>query len=256
MSNLPPCIGIIPARYASRRFPGKPLASIMGRPMFWHVYQRAIQCPQLDRVLLATDDERIRQSAEALNVPVVMTKTGHPSGSDRVLEAARSIDTSDESVIVNIQGDEPALAPPMISQLLEPFTRSSTLVTTLARRIGAGTAADPNMVKVVIAEGGSALYFSRTAIPWQSENTSNPTYYGHIGLYAYRKNVLERFVLLGPSHLERTEKLEQLRLLENGIHIRVVVTEYASFGVDCPEDLESVAKLMMDEQIIEEGQPK
>ena len=256
MSNLPQCIGIIPARYASRRFPGKPLASILGRPMFWHVYQRASQCPQLDRVLLATDDERIRQSAESLNVPVVMTKSDHPSGSDRVLEAARSIGTPDESVIVNIQGDEPALVPQMISQLLGPFTRASTLVTTLARRIDAGTAANPNRVKVVFAEEGSALYFSRTPIPWQSENSSNPTYYGHIGLYAYRKDVLERFVKLGPSRLERTEKLEQLRLLENGIPIRVVVTEYTSFGVDQPEDLEIVAKLMADEQPKEEMRPE
>ena len=248
MSNLPQCIGIIPARYASRRFPGKPLASILGRPMFWHVYQRASQCPQLDRVLLATDDERIRQSAESLNVPVVMTKSDHPSGSDRVLEAARSIGTPDESVIVNIQGDEPALVPQMISQLLRPFTRASTLVTTLARRIDAGTAANPNRVKVVFAEEGSALYFSRSPIPWQLENASNPTYYGHIGLYAYRKDVLERFVKLGPSRLERTEKLEQLRLLENGIPIRVVVTEHTSFGVDQPEDLESVAKLLAGEQ--------
>jgi len=254
MSNLPRCIGIIPARYASRRFPGKPLASILGRPMFWHVYQRASQCSQLDRVLLATDDERIRQSAESLNVPVVMTKLDHPSGSDRVLEAARSIDTPDESVIVNIQGDEPALAPPMISQLLGPFRQSSTSVTTLARRIDAGTAANSNMVKVVFAKGGTALYFSRAPIPWQSEKNSNPTYYGHIGLYAYRKNVLERFVKLGPSPLEQVEKLEQLRLLENGIPIHVVVTEYTSFGVDHPEDLESVAKLLAGEKAKERGQ--
>jgi 3-deoxy-manno-octulosonate cytidylyltransferase (CMP-KDO synthetase) len=254
MSNLPRCIGIIPARYASQRFPGKPLASILGRPMFWHVYQRASQCSQLDRVLLATDDERIRQSAESLNVPVVMTKFDHPSGSDRVLEAARSIDTPDESVIVNIQGDEPALAPPMISQLLGPFRRSSTSVTTLARRIDAGTAANSNMVKVVFAKGGTALYFSRTPIPWQSEKHLNPTYYGHIGLYAYRKNVLERFVRLGPSPLEKVEKLEQLRLLENGIPIQVVVTEHTSFGVDHPEDLEPVARLLAGEKANERSQ--
>ncbi len=245
-SNLPPCIGIIPARYGSRRFPGKPLAQILGRPMFWHVYHRASQCPQLDRVLLATDDERIRQLAEALNVPVVMTSADHPSGSDRILEAARTIGASEACVIVNIQGDEPALAPAMISQLLGPFAQPSMQVTTLARRINMQIADNPNVVKVVFAHDGRALYFSRALIPGRSGRATDSIYYGHIGLYAYRKHVLEQFVQWGPSRLERTEKLEQLRLLENGIPIQVVITEHASLGVDVPEDLEAVIKILSD----------
>lgn len=244
-------IGIIPARYASSRFPGKPLANILGRPMFWHVYHRASQCPQLDRVLLATDDERIRQAAESLNVPVVMTKADHPSGSDRILEAAQSLGVSDNSVIVNIQGDEPALAPQMLTQLLQPFTKPEIQVTTLARRIDVDQAADPNTVKVVFTRQGSALYFSRRPIPWQSDSSSQPIYFGHIGLYAYRREVLEQFVKWGPGRLEQMEKLEQLRLLENNIPIQVVLTEHTSFGVDHPDDLKVVTQLLTKQQAIE-----
>jgi len=212
--------------------------------MFWHVYNQANQCPQLDRVLLATDDERIRQAAEALNVPVVMTSHDHHSGSDRILQAARIIGASDDCVIVNIQGDEPVLAPAMINQLLEPFAQSSVQVTTLTHLIDSKAAANPNVVKVVFTDDGTALYFSRASIPYQSDRATETFYYGHIGLYAYRKHVLEKFVEWGPSRLERTEKLEQLRLLENGISIQVVVTEHASLGVDVPKDLEVVKKLL------------
>jgi len=238
------CIGIIPVRYASKRFPAKPLALILERPMFWHVYHRACQCPELDQVLLATDDERIRQAAEQLDIPVIMTRPDHPSGSDRVLEAAQAMNVPDDCILVNIQGDEPALAPPMISQLLGPFSNPETLVTTLARRIRPETAQNPNMVKVVFSKNGVALYFSRVPIPGQQENKTNSSYYGHIGLYAYRKKVLEQFVKWGPSPLEQVEKLEQLRLLENGIPISVVTTKYRSFGVDHPEDLKIVTEIL------------
>ncbi len=244
MGASPKCIGIIPARYASTRFPGKPLASILGRPMFWHVYHRACQCPDLDRVLLATDDERIRQAAEQLDVPVVMTSPDHPSGSDRILEAARSIRVPDDCILVNIQGDEPALAPPMLTQLVEPFTDPAVQVTTLARKIDAEAAKNPNIVKVVFATNGAALYFSRSPIPRQRDPRSNPNYFGHVGLYAYRKKALEQFVQWGQSPLEQIEKLEQLRLLENGVPIFVVVTEFHSFGVDHPEDIKQATRLL------------
>lgn len=246
MKSSTPCIGIIPARYASRRFPGKPLAPLLGRPMFWHVYHRACQCPDLDRVLLATDDTRIRQAAEALDVPVVMTNPDHPSGSDRILEAARLIPVPDDCILVNIQGDEPALSPPMLSQLVDPFSDPAVQVTTLARKISAETARNPNIVKVVFATNGAALYFSRAPIPRQRDPRVTPNYYGHVGLYAYRKKALEQFVQWGPSPLEQIEKLEQLRLLENGIPISVVVTKYQSHGVDRPEDLNRVARLLSD----------
>ncbi|RTZ95758.1 MAG: 3-deoxy-manno-octulosonate cytidylyltransferase [Deltaproteobacteria bacterium] len=244
MCASPKCIGIIPARYASARFPGKPLANILGRPMFWHVYHRACQCPDLDQVLLATDDERIRQAAEQLDVPVVMTRPDHPSGSDRILEAARLICVPDDCILVNIQGDEPALSPPMLSQLIDPFLDPAVLVTTLARRIDATAAENPNIVKVVFAPNGSALYFSRAPIPRHRDYSPDPIYYGHIGLYAYRKKALEQFVQWGQSPLEQTEKLEQLRLLENGVPIFVVLTEFRSFGVDHPEDIEQAARLL------------
>jgi 3-deoxy-manno-octulosonate cytidylyltransferase (CMP-KDO synthetase) len=244
MGTSPRCVGIIPARYASKRFPGKPLANILGRPMFWHVYHRACQCPDLNQVLLATDDERIRRAAEDFDIPVIMTRADHPSGSDRILEAARLIHVPDDCILVNIQGDEPALAPPMLSQLVEPFSDSTVQVTTLARQIDADEAKNSNIVKVVFAKNGSALYFSRARVPLQRDLHSEPIYYGHIGLYAYRKKVLEQFVKWGPSPLEQIEKLEQLRLLENGISISVVKTQFRSFGVDRPEDLRQVARLL------------
>ncbi len=242
---IPECIGIIPARYASQRFPGKPLADILGRPMFWHVYQRACRSSHLKRVILATDDKRIFKAAQDLDVPVVMTRNDHPSGSDRILEAARELELPRESVIVNIQGDEPALEPVMIDQLLEPFVQKETEVTTLARSIDQQAAANPNLVKVVFSQSGQALYFSRNQIPHLSIPPSeNTPFYGHIGLYAYRKHILERFVHWGPSRLENLEKLEQLRLLEHGIPIRVVVTEHSCMGVDTPQDLAAVTQLM------------
>jgi 3-deoxy-manno-octulosonate cytidylyltransferase (CMP-KDO synthetase) len=241
--NLPECYGIIPARYASRRFEGKPLAQIMGKPMFWHVYSQASQCPELTRVILATDDKRIFNAAVELGVPVIMTGKHHISGTDRVLEAAQSTGIPESAVVINIQGDEPALEPVMLSQLVAPFVSPEVMVTTLARKIDAREAANQDRVKVVFALDGRALYFSRSTIPCYREDRPGE-YFGHIGLYAFRMNVLEKFVQLGPSHLERIEKLEQLRLLENGIPIHVVVTEYESIGVDRPGDLAIVSKIL------------
>ena len=243
MNALPKCYGIIPARYHSNRFPGKPLAEILGRPMFWHVYERARRCPQLTRVVLATDDERIFEAAESLQVPVVMTGGDHRSGTDRVLEAARSINVEADSVIVNIQGDEPALEPAMLSELLKPFHKTEVQVTTLVREMNAVEARNPDRVKVAVARDGRALYFSRATIPYRSEYQGT-TVYLHIGIYAFRIGVLEKFVGLDQSPLEITEKLEQLRLLENNIPIHIVVTDHQSVGVDRPEDIPVVEQIM------------
>jgi 3-deoxy-manno-octulosonate cytidylyltransferase (CMP-KDO synthetase) len=244
-NSLPPCYGIIPARYQSTRFPGKPLADILGRPMIWHVFERARQCMALSSVVLATDDDRIRSAAQKLDIPVVMTRTDHPSGTDRVLEAAEKLELNADAVIVNIQGDEPALEPSMLTELVDPFSKPDIQVTTLARKINAREAENQDLVKVVFAADHRALYFSRSAIPFHRNATTN-NYYGHIGIYALRMQTLKKFVTLDQSCLEVTERLEQLRLLENNIPIHIVETEHQSIGVDRPEDIETVTKIMLD----------
>jgi 3-deoxy-manno-octulosonate cytidylyltransferase (CMP-KDO synthetase) len=243
MNKLPKCYGIIPARYGSTRFPGKPLAEILGKPMFWHVFKRASQCPQLSKIVLATDDNRIVSAANNLNVPTINTRDNHVSGTDRVLEAAELLNVPEDAVVVNIQGDEPALEPEMLTELIRPFVSPDVQVTTPARKIDAKEAENPDLVKVVIAKNGRALYFSRSPIP-HSRDPKKTEYYGHIGLYAFRMNTLRQFVKLGPSRLERTEKLEQLRLLENGIPVQVVKTDYQSISVDRPEDIETVSRII------------
>lgn len=238
MSSLPPCYAIIPARYRSSRFPGKPLVDILGKPMFLWVYERAVRCQFLKKVCLATDDQRIFDAATSLQVPVVMTDPDHPSGSDRIMEAAEILGLEDESVVVNIQGDEPALDPQMLGMLVEPFTRPEIQVTTLARIIDARQAENPDRVKVVRSAAGVALYFSRSKIPHIRDPLHPQTdYLLHIGLYAYRLSALRMFTSLPPSPLEQIEKLEQLRLLEAGMAVYVVMTDYQGFGVDRPEDL-------------------
>lgn len=243
MAALPKCYGIIPARYQSTRFPGKPLADILGRPMIWHVFERARQCTALSSVVLATDDDRIRSAAQKLDIPVVMTRTDHPSGTDRVLEAAEKLGLNADAVIVNIQGDEPALEPSMLIELVNPFGKPDIQVTTLARKINAREAENPDLVKVVFAADHRALYFSRSAIPFH-RNATTSNYYGHIGIYALRMPTLKKFVTLDQSCLEVTERLEQLRLLENNIPIHIVETEHQSSGVDRPEDIATVSKII------------
>ncbi|MDL2285743.1 3-deoxy-manno-octulosonate cytidylyltransferase [Desulfovibrio sp. OttesenSCG-928-F07] len=235
--------GIIPARYASTRFPGKPLASILGKPMFWHVWQRASLCPALKSVTLATDDERIATAAKELNVPYVMTDSDLPSGTDRVYQAALRLNLPEDAVIINIQGDEPALDPQILTELAAPFASPEVQVATLVHAISRAEAESPDRVKAVLTKSGNALYFSRSPVPYDRENTGSD-YWGHIGLYAFRLPALRAFTALPPSQLEQTEKLEQLRLLENDIPIRAVKTQKHSLGVDRPEDIEAVIKLM------------
>lgn len=238
--------GIIPARYASSRFPGKPLADIMGRPMFWHVWSRASRCPALASVTLATDDERIAKAAKALDVPCVMTAADLPSGTDRVHQAAEILKLPADSVIINIQGDEPLLEPEALSALAGAFRDPAVQVATLAHKIDAAAAASPDRVKVVMAHNGDALYFSRAPIPHPREAGPEAAaeYWGHIGLYAFRRVALARFTALAPSRLELCEKLEQLRLLENNIAIRVLKSDKPGRGVDSPEDLEYVIAVL------------
>lgn len=239
MGSLPPCYAIIPARYKSRRFPGKPLVDILGKPMFQWVYERTVQCPAVAKAWLATDDQRIFDAARQRGVQVVMTDSNHPSGSDRIMEAAEILKLEDEAVIANIQGDEPAIDPAMITQLVGPFTNKEIAVTTLARIIDARQAENPDRVKVVRSAIGEALYFSRSKIPHIRDPQHPETdYLLHIGLYAYRLEALKLFTRLPPSPLEQVEKLEQLRFLEAGIRVHVELTDYQGFGIDRPEDIE------------------
>ncbi|GFM38608.1 3-deoxy-manno-octulosonate cytidylyltransferase [Desulfovibrio psychrotolerans] len=249
MASATPVFGIIPARYESSRFPGKPLADILGKPMFWHVYTRARQCPLLTRVVLATDDLRIADAAREHGVECVMTRTDHPSGTDRVYEAACLLGVPEDAVVVNIQGDEPALNPQMLTQLVSPFTQDAAVqVSTLAQSVSVQGAHSPDVVKVVCSANGDALYFSRAPIPFcrdaDAEGQAAGAYHGHIGLYAFRLAALRRFTELAPSRLEQTEKLEQLRLLENNISIRVVMTQHKTHGVDRPEDIATILNML------------
>lgn len=239
-------VGIIPARYDSKRLPGKPLALIQDRPMIQHVYQRASRAASLQRLLVATDDSRIQQAVARFDGEVVMTSADHKSGTDRVAEAARQLMLSDHAIVVNIQGDEPLLRPEIIDSLVDTLkTKGDMDMATLAHP---GTDStdfhDPAVVKVVLDSKGRALYFSRAPIPALTEASSAPQYYKHLGFYGYRNGFLQEFTKLSPGILERQEKLEQLRALEHGFSISMVITPHDSVSVDTPEDLALVRKIM------------
>lgn len=255
MKPLPPCYAIIPARYDSSRFPGKPLVEISGVPMCVRVHRRASLCPRFSRVLIATDDERIMAAAEKWGAAAIMTGAQHQSGTDRVLEAARLIGAEQDSVVVNVQGDEPALHPAMLEELLAPFAApggEAVQAATLATPMTRAEAQSPDRVKVVLDAQGRALYFSRAPIPFCRDGEGDGDTAGpllHVGLYALRMSALERFAALPQGRLERTEKLEQLRLLENAIPIHVAVTRHASHGVDRPEDVVHIEKILREQAI-------
>ncbi len=232
-------LGVIPARYASSRFPGKALVTIGGKTMLQHVWERASQARYLNDVVIATDDDRIYKTAIDFKARVRMTRADHASGTDRVAEIASA---SDAQIIVNIQGDEPLIDPAAIdAAVLGILDHEETLMGTLKKRIERdGEINDPNVVKVVTDREDNAIYFSRSPIPYQREKA---VYYKHIGLYVYRRDFLLAYSDLPVGPLEQSEKLEQLRALENGFRIRVVETEYESLGVDTPEDWHRVAAL-------------
>ena len=226
---------VIPARLASTRLSRKVLRMIAGRPMVEWVWRAAAASGLMDPVVVATDSEEVASVCRERGIPVAMTSADCPSGSDRVREVARQIDAD---IYVNIQGDEPTLRPEFFPPLLRLFERPEVEVATLAVRCPAHEVADPNAVKVVTALDGRALYFSRAAIPFDRENAGFAGYRKHLGIYAYRKAALERFAALEPSPLERTERLEQLRLLENGIALYVAEAPGDTIGVDTQVDLE------------------
>jgi 3-deoxy-manno-octulosonate cytidylyltransferase (CMP-KDO synthetase) len=237
-------LGIIPARYGSTRLPGKPLKDICGKPMVQHVYERAIQAKSLSKVVIATDDERIVRAAEAFGAEAHMTAKDHPTGSDRAAEVAREYDCD---IVVNIQGDEPLILPEIIDEIAQALQdeKSAPMATGCYRILGKEQLADPNVVKVVCDLNGYALYFSRSLIPYPRSGVLFAAY-EHIGIYAYRKEFLLKYVELPGTPLSATESLEQLKVLENGYRIRVVRTAhpYNALSVDTQEDLDEVVRIM------------
>ncbi len=247
----PNIVAIIPARYHSNRFEGKPLAEIRGKPMVQRVYERAASVELLSRVAVATDDERIADCVRSFGGEVVMTRSDHVSGTDRLAEAAELLNIGEQDVVVNIQGDQPLFDRQVVRQVAQPLIDDPALpMATLIYKIIRETEInDPNHVKTVFDRNGMALYFSRSPIPFQRnpDEPVPPTYYKHLGFYAYRKGFLLTFVGLPEGEWERFEKLEQLRALEFGYRIKVVLTEHDSVEVDTPKDLQRVEELLPEE---------
>ncbi|MBI5184823.1 MAG: 3-deoxy-manno-octulosonate cytidylyltransferase [Nitrospinae bacterium] len=233
---------VIPARYGSTRFPGKVLAMIQGKPMVQWVYEKAARASLVERVLVATDDERVAEAVRSFGGDVRMTAKTHPSGTDRIAEVARDLSSD---ILVNVQGDEPGIEPVHIDLVANLLLQDpGAAMATLASRITAAEEHEnPNVVKVVFDQKGHALYFSRYGIPFNRDGLPRTERYKHIGLYSYRREFILKFVGLPPTPLERMECLEQLRALENGYKIRVGVTEYSGVGVDTPEDLERISRI-------------
>ncbi|MHB8420191.1 MAG: 3-deoxy-manno-octulosonate cytidylyltransferase [Myxococcales bacterium] len=233
---------VIPARFASERLPGKPLAEIAGRPMIAHVVERCRRARGIDELVVATDDARIRDALAASGVRVEMTSSGHPSGTDRVAEVARLLDCE---ALINVQGDEPLIEPAAIEELAACL-RGGVPMATLCRPAHEGEdLGNPNLVKVVLDARGDALYFSREPIPhYRGGRPQNTLSFVHVGIYGYQRDFLFRLTALPVGRLERAERLEQLRALEHGLKIRVLPTPYVSVSVDTAEDLERVRTLL------------
>ncbi len=236
---------VIPARYASSRFPAKPLALLCGRPMIQHVYEKAA-ASRADLVLVATDHEAIRSAVEAFGGRAVMTSENHPSGTDRIAEAVAGTD-SPIDIVINVQGDEPLIPTSVIDELIDIMKSRPGLEMATVAVPGDRASMTENNVKVVFGSDGDALYFSRSMIPFHRSGGVEAPVYLHWGIYAYRKSTLDRFVLLPPGILEDCEKLEQLRALENGIRIHVHVSNLSSIGVDTPDDLAAAERRLKEE---------
>jgi 3-deoxy-manno-octulosonate cytidylyltransferase (CMP-KDO synthetase) len=244
-------IGIIPARYASSRFPGKPLAMIAGKSMIERVYLQAGKA--LKEVWVATDDERIREAVNAFGGNVIMTSSSHRSGTDRCAEATAKLTGGlheDTTVIINIQGDEPFIRPEQIKTLMDCFSGPDVTIATLVRKVPPGEdLTTPDQPKVILSETMDAIYFSRSVIPFfrdaaPGEWSMKHDYYKHIGLYGYRASTLMHLTRIPQSSLELAENLEQLRWIENGLRIRCAVTPWESISIDTPEDLKRAEKLL------------
>lgn len=232
-------LGVIPARYSSTRFEGKVLAEISGKPMLQHVWERSRQAMLLDDLIIACDNELVAAKARGFGAKVIMTSKGHSCGTDRISEVVNPLDVK---VVINIQADEPLIHPTMIDDVARALLADASLsMATIMKKIeDRASIEDPNVVKVVVDKNNFALYFSRAAIPFHASGSEvkSPVYYKHIGLYGYTKDFLFTYKNLPVSRLEKMERLEQLRVLEEGFRIKVIETKYDTVGVDTPEDLE------------------
>jgi len=234
---------LIPARWGSTRFPGKPLHLLAGKPLIQHVWERCCRVPGVDRIIVATDDTRILEAAFDFGAEVALTSVKHPSGTDRLAEVARNLPRS--SLILNAQGDEPFLDPRLASRVIEALrTDPSAQMATAACPLAPNDLENPNCVKVVTSLAGHALYFSRCPIPFDRDGDARPKRFRHLGLYAYRRDFLLDLVTNRPSPLEKSEKLEQLRALEHGAKIRVVLAKAAGPGIDTPADARAAEILL------------
>ena len=233
---------VIPARYASTRLPGKPLADIAGKPMIVRVYEQASRAKRLSGVIAAVDDERVYEAVVSHGGKAMMTAKDHPTGTDRLAEVAAAHPGAE--LIINVQGDEPLIEPDLIDALAAAFEEDPELqmATVKSPMTDENEMRNPNNVKVVTDKKGYALYFSRSLLPYPRENTG-VTVYKHIGIYAYRRDFLLQYARMEPTALEQTESLEQLRALENGYKIKVIATDFRFVGVDTPEDLAEVNRL-------------
>jgi 3-deoxy-manno-octulosonate cytidylyltransferase (CMP-KDO synthetase) len=234
-------VGFIPARYGSTRFPGKPLIEIHGKPMIQHVWERSLRSKYIDRLIVATDDKRIFNAVKKFGGEVVMTSRNHKSGTDRIGEAVKNIACD---IVVNIQGDEPFIDPKNIDRAIEPLLEDKKLnVSTLCFKISdRAEIYDYNVVNVVFDKDYNCLYFSRYPIPYNRDKKLDTDYYKHIGLYVYRKKFLMELIKMKQTKMEKAERLEQLRILENGEKIRAVLTNKDSVSIDTEEDLEKLIK--------------
>lgn len=236
-------LAVIPARYASTRLPGKPLAVLAGKPMIQHVYERVSQASGVQVVIVATDDQRIREAVKRFGGAVVMTNPKARSGSERVAEVARD---RSEQVIINVQGDEPMVLPEMVDQLAAFLERHAAIpmASLMTPMKSDADRANPNVVKVVVDRDGFALYFSRAAIPHVRDASKSPAVFKHLGLYGYQRHFLLQFPSLEPTPLEQAEQLEQLRALEHGYRIKLLETAHDTIGVDTSEDLKRVEAML------------
>lgn len=239
-------VAFIPARYGSSRYPGKPLKKIAGKPMIQHVYERAVSCPELTEVYVATDDERISTCVHEFGGRAVMTEKAHRTGTDRVSEAAEKMGLKNGDIVVNIQGDQPNFHESHISLLVEPLVADGAIpMTTLKWQfIDESQIQTPKDVMVVTDRQGFAIYFSRSPIPFFREGKSEKIYYKHLGFYGYQMEFLTQFGHLPEGVLESAEKLEQLRVLEHGFKIKVIETPFDSMEVDFPEDVKKVEEML------------
>jgi 3-deoxy-manno-octulosonate cytidylyltransferase (CMP-KDO synthetase) len=236
-------IGIIPARWGSTRFPGKALHGIAGKPLIQHVWDRCVEADCFDQIVIATDDMRIAEVGFNFGAEIALTAADHPSGTDRVAEVARKLKKA--TIILNVQGDEPLVDPTLLQRLARKLADNRNLpIVTAATPISPEEALNEHNVKVVMDRLGNALYFSRSCIPFRRASNGVKTY-KHLGIYGFRRKALLDFVRMSPGALEQAEQLEQLRALENGLKIRVVVSEINSIGVDTPDDATEVERLIL-----------